>query len=491
MKRFTSFPILRLNTVPAVVSFLSMTILAILLPSCTYNWPQFRGPDADMVPEARHLPQTWGEEENIRWTTAVEGESWTSPIIWGNRVFYAAAVPVKVAPEPERPPSPPPTARRDNTAAEGQQPDGPTPGPPGQPPPGTPGQPPPQPEEQQAYLDDIYRWEVTCLDLETGEELWKQVAVEGSPREKKHRATNYASETPVTDGKRLFVYFGNTGLYCYSLEGELLWDKDLGAFETLRDWGTGSSPVLHRGLLCVQVDNEAQSFVAALDASTGEEVWRAEREEGTNYSTPVIWKNRSRTELVVGGKTARSYDPETGELLWQLEVPGYYNMPSPVADRDHLYLGNTAFRDTPGSMICVRAGASGDITPPEGDTTSSGVVWMHRDISTGNPSPLLYEGYLYLLSSRGGDLTCLDAATGAIVYEERATRVGACWASPWAYEGRIYFIDENGVTSVVEAGPEFELLHQNTLDDKFWASPAFASDAMILKGVEKMYCVGE
>lgn len=318
----------------------TLFMLVLMFTSCTQNWPQFRGPDSNMIATAKNLPDTWSQSENIRWSTDIEGESWTSPVVWGNKVFFTSAIPVKVAPEPERqaPPPPRPPAEAAGNADNGQNP----PAPP---------QRPPDAKEDKSYLEEVYRWEVSCLDLETGEILWKEVAKEGSPRTKKHRATNYASETPVTNGKRLYAYFGNNGLYCYDLDGSLLWEKDLGAYPTLNGWGTGSSPVLYKDMIFVQVDNEENSFLVALDAESGEELWKKERDELTNYSTPIIWKNSVRTELVTGGKTARSYDPLTGELFWELEIAGYYNIPSPVSGQDMLYLGNAGYRDTPGTLF--------------------------------------------------------------------------------------------------------------------------------------------
>lgn len=432
----------------------TIIMTALILSSCTTNWPQFRGPETNMIVKAKNLPVEWGEDLNIRWTTEVEGDSWTSPVIWGKKVFLASSLSVKVDIEPE------------------------------------PGQGTPQEGEDESFKSEVYRWEVSCVDLETGEEIWKQVAFEGSPRVKKHRAHNYAAETPVTDGKRLYAYFGMTGLYCYSLDGELLWEKDLGAFKTLFDWGTGSSPVVYKDILYVQVDNEENSFLVALDAATGDEIWKVDRAEKTNYSTPMIWKNSLRTELVTGGKTARSYDPLTGEVLWELDVKGYYNIPSPVADKDFIYLGNTAWRDIPGTFFCVKAGAQGNITPLEGESSSEGVVWSDSASSLANPSPLLYEGLIYLVSSRGGTVTCLDAASGEQVYQEKIEGVAGTWASPWVYEDQIYFTDEKGTTRIFKAGKSFELVDENKLDDKFWSSVAVSGDAYLMKGTGKLYCIG-
>lgn len=435
---------------------LGTALLTIMtLSSCTTsNWPQFRGAENNMIARGENLPVEWGEDLNIRWTSEVEGDSWTSPITWGSRVFLASSVPVNVPAAPER--------------REGGQEEG----------------------EDESFKAEVYRWEVSCMDLDSGEELWKKVAFEGSPRIKKHRAHNYAAETPVTDGKRLYVYFGMMGVYCYDLDGELLWEKDLGAFKTLYDWGTGSSPVVHNGVLYVQVDNEENSFLVALDAADGEEMWKVGREEKTNYSTPMIWENSSGSELIVGGKTARSYDPLTGELNWELEVPGHYNIPCPVADQDFLYLGNAPWRDTPGTFFCVKAGAKGDITPADGETTSSGVSWAILDAPMGSPSPLLHNGLIYLVSSRGGTVSCLDATSGEQVYQEKVEGVGACWASPWLYEDQVYFTDEKGTTRIFKAGPSFELVGENKLDDKFWSSVAITSDAYLMKGTEKLYCIG-
>lgn len=460
---------------PFLIIVSAVLLGTIALSSCTSNnWPQYRGPESNMITKSKNLPTEWGEDNNVRWTYEIGGEGWSSPIVWENKVIITSCVPVKVAPPPEPQAPPPPPAGNAGQAQQGQNP--PTP-------------PPPQ-EEDKSYLEAVYRWQVACVDLTTGEEVWKQVAFEGNPRTKKHAATTYAGESPVTDGERIYVYFGMTGLFCYDMEGELLWKKDLGAYETQNGWGTGTSPVIFNDVLYVQVDNEQNSFLVALEAESGEQIWKVGRDEKTNYSTPIIWKNSLRTELVLGGYKGRGYDPVTGEVLWELTMAGRYNIPSAVAVKDYLYMGNAGFRDVPSTFFAVEAGAEGDISPAEGESSNESVVWSSQEAPTGNPSPLVYDGLVYLLSSRGGDLSCLDAATGEIIYQEKVDGVGACWASPWAHEDKIYFIDEQGVTSVVKAGREFELLYQNTLDDKFWASVAVTRDAYLLKGVERVYCIG-
>lgn len=434
-----------------------LPVLLIYLNSCTGssgpdNWPQFRGPEANMVVTGDNLPLEWGGDQNVAWTFDLEGDSWASPVVWGNRVFVTSAVAEKI-----------------NKPAEGEA---------------------ASPEENQdLYLQDVYRWEVTCVDVNTGEELWKKVAREGSPRTKKHPNTNYAGESPVTDGEHLYVYFGMNGLYCYDMNGDLVWEKDLGAYETQNGWGTGASPLLYKGTLYVQVDNEVNSFLVALDAETGKEIWRVDRDEKTSYTTPYIWKNNSRTELVTGGKTARSYDPATGELIWELRMNGVYSIPGPVSNKDHLFIGNAGDGKIKSTFFAVKAGSEGDITPDSGQFTSPGVAWSNLDAPLGNPSPLLYRGLIYLVGSRGGQITCLEAETGEIVYQEKVENVAACWASPWANGDRIYFLDEKGVTRAIRAGRTFELLDESRLDDRFWASVAVAGDAYLFKGDKKLYCI--
>lgn len=453
------------------IYFVFIIVMLITISSCTTNnWSQFRGADFNMVVSNEKLPTEWNDSLNVKWTYDIEGDSWSSPIVYGDKVFISTAILVKKAPVKVQEPVPATPQNQEN----------------GDNPP-----PPPPPAEDKSFLEDVYRWEVTCVDLKTGNELWKQVAFEGNPRIKKHAGSNYACETPVTDGNRVYVYFGMVGVYCYDLSGNFLWEQDLGAYETLNGWGTGSSPVIFNDVLFVQVDNDENSFIVALDAASGEEKWKVDREETTTYSSPVIWENSVRAELVALGKTARSYNLETGDILWETKVDSGMTIPSPVFDAEHIYFGNVGENNDLGSLFAVKAGAEGDITPAEGETTSSGVVWLNSDAGTSNPSPLIHNGLIYILASRGGEVTCIDATNGELVYKEKVENVGACWASPWINNDKIYFYDEKGVTQILKTGKEFEVLSQNSLDDKFWASVAPTKDAYIFKGEDKLYCVGK
>jgi outer membrane protein assembly factor BamB len=477
-----------------VLVLLSISCL-IIITSCSQknNWPQFRGPDANMLTSARNLPEEWDTLKNIAWTYKTEGAGWSSPVVWGNKIFITSCFPEKVAPVPEHDPNQaPPPPPRPATSQPGQSPQGgqalrTAQGQPAPPPP-----PPPPPQDNDTtFKQDVYRWEVTCIDLNTGKELWKQVAFHGNPREKKHPMNNYATETPATDGKRVYAYFGNIGIFCYDMTGKQLWKKDLGANKVLNGWGTGSSPVIYNGLIYIQSDNEENSFLVALDCVTGDEKWRVQREEKTNYSTPYIWKNKIRTELIAGGKTARSYDPATGKLLWELKAGGEQAIPSPTGDENNLYLGNAGGQNAKSNLFAVNPGAEGDITPKEGETTSSGVLWSFPDAGMGNSSPLLYNGSIYLIASRGGEIRCIKAGDGALVYKERVNGMGAIWASPWAYNNKIWFYDEKGITRSFTAGVEFKLIDENKLNDKFWPSVAISGNGYVLRGVEALYCVRE
>jgi outer membrane protein assembly factor BamB len=476
-------------------SILLVTCLSVsfIVSSCTQkqNWPQFRGPESNMVSNGKNLPAEWGNDKNIKWKYKLDGAGWSSPIVWGDKVFFVSTFPESVVSEavpPNGHPMPDPDEEENDTVGPGRTPPAPPRG--NGPPPGpNPQGPPPPPENDTAFMKDVYRWDVTCVSLSTGKELWKQVAYKGNPWIKKHSLNSYASETPVTDGKRLYVYFGMTGLFCYDLDGKLLWQKDMGVYKTQNGWGTGSSPVIFEDILYIQNDNEVNSFIVALDAATGAEKWRAPRNEKTTYATPFIWKNKIRNELILLGKTAVSYDLKTGNTLWQMNIGGEQAIPSPVADENRIYMGNPGGREKKSNLYAIKAGAEGDITPKDSLSTNASIDWVVRDAGLGNGSPLLYNGLIYFLSGQGGTFVCLNAENGKQIYKERIKRLGAIWASPWAYEDKICFYDEKGVTRTIKAGEQFALLSENKLKDKFWASVAITDDSYIFKGVEWLYCI--
>jgi outer membrane protein assembly factor BamB len=345
-------------------------------------------------------------------------------------------------------------------------------------------------------VENTYRWEVICLDANTGKIRWRQVARQGSPTIPRHSSNSYATETPVTDGTRVYAYFGMMGLYCYDVAGKLQWQRDFGTYETRAGWGTASSPLLFEGKLFLQIDNQQQSFLVALDDDTGDELWRVNRDEVTQYSTPIIWRNSQRNELIAGGEVTRSYDPATGRLLWKLDMAKGRSSATPLATADRLYVG-TEFRnrggpdDGGGFLFAVKPGGSGDITPLEGAVSSEFIAWRTAESGIQMASPVLCKGHIYLLERRLNIVNCIDAETGEKVYRTRVPGSRAFWASPWTCGECIYCLDDVGTTFVLAGGPEFGVVRQNVIEERAWSTPAAADGALFLRTIDNLYCIAE
>jgi outer membrane protein assembly factor BamB len=453
---------------------LGMVLLCVSMPLWADNWPQFRGPNGNGLTLEEQLPAKWDADTNIVWTATVPGTGWSSPIVWEDKVFISTAVGDESTLPPGWQDSYFEVADEDD---EEQGDEG-------------------EDEEDEADEEEVvkeppttvYSWQLHCLDRNTGEVLWKRVARAGNPRNHTHAANTYASETPATDGEHIYVYFGMVGVFCYDFDGNLIWEKDLGVHPMLADWGTASSPTLAGDHVFLQIDSEGDSFLIALDKRTGEQRWRKPRDEQSNWSTPVVWKNKVRTELVASGKTVRSYDPNTGELLWSLRMSGHQSIGSPTGDSERIIIGSWE-EEEPGYLIAVRAGAQGDITPAPGSYTSDGVLWMQKDAGPSIVSPLVYRDSVYILDN-SGTVNCYNVETGAPRYQkERPKGARRFWASPWGYDGKVFCLDERGTTHVLDAGSALRVLGQNKIKDKFWASPAIAGGRIVLRGARQIYCV--
>lgn len=312
----------------------------------------------------------------------------------------------------------------------------------------------------------------------------------------------------------------------YDLAGKLVWKKDIGAYPNQNNWGCSSSPTVHDGLLYIQCDNEQKSFLVAFDAKTGEEKWKVDRDEKTNWSTPYVWKQKGRTDLVVGGsKKVRGYDPADGKLIWELAIGGGQCNATPAGTEDILYFGTGGMggggfgggRGGPpgggqppagggqpgggrggmggganaGTLFAIKAGATGDITPKQGEKTSAGVLWGVPRIAPAAATPIVYDGYVYCLARQGGMISCVDAKTGKLAFEnERIPNAKSFWASGWAYDGKVFCLDEDGVTHVLKAGPAFELIRTNKLaKDVYWSSPALVDGLVVMRGVDKIMAI--
>lgn len=416
------------------------------------NWPQFRGMGARGVSDDRHLPDRWSETENVAWKTAIPGGGWSSPIVWGDRIVLTAATSSADLEPPTK-----------GLYLGGERPAG----------------------------TAEYEWKVLCLDLNSGNVVWERTVHQGRPPAAKHVKNSYASETPVTDGQRIYACLGSIGIFCLDMQGRSVWSRPLPAHAMRAGWGTAASPVLYRDRLYFVNDNEEHSELVALEAATGRDVWRVDRDEKSNWSTPYVWENEKRTEIVTTGTgKVRSYDLD-GKLLWWLKGMSRITIATPYADQGLLYISSGFIMDRNRPLYAIRPGASGDITLASGQTSNDAIAWCGPTAAPYNPSTLLYQGRVYVLLDQGL-LSAYNARTGAPLYERKRLPDGRYFtASPWACNGRIYCLSEEGVTFVLRAGDGFELLHTNKLADgqMCLATPALAGDRLLIRTASKLYCI--
>jgi outer membrane protein assembly factor BamB len=416
------------------------------------HWPQFRGPDSRGVSEEKDLPDTWSTTENVAWSVEIPGLGWSSPIVWGDRVFLTTTLKKGEREFPKK-----------GLYFGGDR---------------------PKPEDEHV-------WRVYCLDVASGKVVWEKTVREGVPDTPIHLKNTYASETPVTDGERVYAYFGNVGVFAYTMDGELVWKKSWKPVSTRYGWGTAASPVLHGERLYIINDNDDQSFLVALERKTGEQVWRVERDEKSNWATPFIWSSGKRTEIVTPGSgKVRSYDLD-GKVLWELRGMSSITIGTPFAADGLLYISSGYVGDNLRPVYAIRPGASGDITLEEGKTSSELIAWSDSRAAPYNPTPVVYKGHYYVLFDRGF-FACHDAKTGKLAYKVRiATDVaggyGGFTTSPWAYDDKIFCLNEDGDTFVIQAGPEHKVLRVNRLDEMCMATPAIARGSLFVRTYSRLY----
>jgi outer membrane protein assembly factor BamB len=433
---------------------LLMSILAAAALSASVsaaNWPGFRGTDAGVAADDPALPDTWSTVDNVVWKTDIPGIGWSSPVVWGDHIFLTTVV---------------------NTAKQ----DPPRPG---------------------FYLGDWpasgapHRWMVYDIDFGTGKVRWERQVSSAPPGQPKHLKNSYASETPVTDGERVYFYFGNVGLFAFDMTGRQVWSKAIGPYKTRNNWGAASSPALHRERVYIVNDNDEQSFLAAFDARTGAEIWRAPRKEGTNWSSPFVWENERWTEIVTtGSDRVRSYDT-SGRILWELSGMSTITIPTPFARHGLLFISSGYIADPLRPAYAIRPGASGDISLKQGETSNEFIAWSSPTGAPYNPTPIVYGDAYYTLFDRGF-MTSQDARTGRDIYgRQRITSDASGFTtSPWAYNGKIFAMSEEGDTYVIQAGPEFKVLGKNSLNEMTLASPAISGGSLIVRTASKLYRIG-
>lgn len=420
-------------------------------PNWRSQWPQWRGPNADGTAPHAKPPTVWSPTRNVRWKQQLPGEGSATPIVWDDQVFIVAAI--KTDRLAENPP------QRDDRSKTN---------------------PPP----------NIYQFVVISLDRNTGKENWRRVACEDVPHEGRHPTNSFASASPMTDGKRLYVSFGSRGIYCFDLKGNPLWNRDLGDMRTRYGWGEATSPVAHGNSVIINWDHEDQSFIEVLDIADGKTRWKQDRDEPTSWATPLIATHNGITQVIVNGTNrVRSYDLSNGEVIWQLGGQTVNAIPSPLVANGIAYC-MSGYRGAFAAAISLDA--RGNLSNGKDDNSPKTVLWKRDRGTPYVPSPILVDNQLYFTRGNNAVLSAIDATTGKpIVREQRIPGLANIYASPVAAAGRVYFTGRDGTCVVLQHGPELKVLATNQLDEPTDASPALVGNQLFLRTTKHLYCIEE
>jgi outer membrane protein assembly factor BamB len=336
---------------------------------------------------------------------------------------------------------------------------------------------------------------IYALDKHSGKILWERVAFEGEPREKRHIKATYANSTPATDGRIVVAWFGSQGVYAYDVNGRFLWKVDLGRMDLgaydvpTVEWGSASSPIIWKDLVILQCDTQTDSSIVALNASTGETVWKTDRDELPSWGTPTVATTSKGEELIANASNfIRGYDPRTGKELWRLGRSSKITAPTPVFADDILVVASGRGPERP--IFVVKAGARGDLTLPDGKTSSDAIVWSRTGRGSYMPTPLIYKGVLYVLGN-GGTFDAYNLKTGDELYRQRLPLIGDGFsASPVAADGKIYLSNEDGDILVVAAGEKFTHIATNALGELLMATPALSEGVMYVRTAQSVFAIG-
>ena len=441
-------------------------------PDFDEQWPNWRGPDHTGMARTG-APVRWSTTENVEWKTPIPGKGHSTPIIWEDRIYLTTAIPTAPMPEPRRddftrPPRRPRAERgQDRPNQERRRPRG---------------------ERRRRMPTALveHKFEVLCLDKNTGKALWRNTAVVETPHEGYHRRYgSFASNSAVTDGRYVYAFFGSRGLYVYDLNGKPAWKKNFGVKMKMRNgFGEGTAPVLHGDALVLNFDHEGQSFILALDKNTGKELWRRDRDERSTWTTPLVTEYAGTTQVIVtGDNKVRSYDLANGDLIWECSGLGTNPVPIPVRHQDTVIV-MTGHRSP--NMLAIRLDRKGDLT----DTDA--VLWTNQRGNAYTASPVYYDGKLYVLTDRGL-ISCFDAGTGKPFYhQQRLPNPYQFKASPLGSGGRLYLASEQGDVIVLKMGEEYEVLAVNSMPDHFFiASPVIVGNQLFLRSQDALYCISE
>ena len=433
-------------------------LLGLALFAAQNDWPQWRGLNNDGMARG-DAPTEWSDTKNIAWRVEIPGRGHSSPVIWGDKIFLTTAVQSTAAIASATPPANPTPAPASQQRRQGRGPGG------------------------GANAGREHKFVVMCLDRKSGKVLWERVAKVATPHEGyHHQYGSFASNTPVTDGKYVYAFFGSRGIYCYDLNGKLIWEK---AFQPMRmrlGFGEGVATVLDGNSLFLKFDQEQGSHLLALDKNTGKEIWRVDRDEGSSWSPPLIVTHNGRKQMIVSASNkVRSYDPATGKLIWECAGLGSNVIPAPVIHSGVVYV-MSGHREP--NLLAIQLGKEGDLTGTDA------VLWTNNRGNAYTGSPVLHDGKLYFVTD-SGLISCLDARTGKPHYQQqRLPRSYNFKSSPVGANGKLYLATEEGDVVVVKMGEKYEVLSVNTLTDQmFIATPAITGGSIYLRSQEALYCI--
>lgn len=437
----------------AIACFMYMTISAQQsTKQYNNNWPQWRGPEANGVAPAGNPPLEWSETKNVKWKIEIPGKGHASPIVWEDKVFIQTAVQTEQKVEKEEPAAEETSERRGPPSIE---------------------------------TESIHDFVVMAINRTDGSVIWKTTVSQEVPVDGIHSSATWASNSPVTDGTHLYAYFGSRGLYCMDFDGNIVWKRDLGQMKKKMDFGEGSSPVLHKNKIVVQWDHEGDSYLYIIDKETGKDILKIARDEATTWSSPLIVHANDQDQVITNATNrVRSYDLETGDIIWECTGMTRNVIPNPIVNQGILYL-MSGFRGN--ALMAI------DLSKAKGDITGTdAIVWEYNKSTSYTPSALLANNRLYFLRTNNGSLSCVDAADGNVNYSvEKLEGTGTIYASPVAAQDRLYITSKEGITYVIKQGSTFEILSKNVLNDGNFASPAIAGNELFIRGFQYLYCLSE
>lgn len=449
-----------MRTIPAI-ALLTALLFSSTVEDSTRNihWPSFRGSNSSGIADGFSPPVTWSvaKSENILWNTPIPGLGLSSPIVWGDRIFISTAI----------------SGRKSQEFKPGLYGD-----------------------IASVKDDTSHQWIVYCLDKHTGKTVWERTAHSGVPKVKRHQKSTHANATLATDGSHVIAFFGSEGLYCYDLEGKLLWSKDFGLLDSgyfmvpAAQWEFASSPIIYEGMVIIQCDVQKNSFIAAFNVSNGNEIWRTARDDVPAWSTPAIYVSGDSAQIVVNGFShIGGYDAGTGKELWRMKGGGDIPVPTPVISGDMAFI--TGAHGPLAPLYGIKLSARGDISLEEDQTSNGHVVWGRLRDGAYMSTPLVYGDYLYNCRWNGV-FCCYEARTGKPLYQRRlGGGTSAFTSSPVAADGKIYISSEDGDVYIVKAGPEYELIAQNSLDGICLTTPAISEGILFFRTRDRLMAIAQ